>query len=107
MKALIFTTIMSLGLLSMNVISIRETNEVISESNPEKFEIKIKNDTNDVVKVVNVTSGESYILDKSVVTAIKIEKDDLLYYYKKGKKGALILTTSMDIQEKAKLLSEN
>lgn len=106
MKALIFTTIMSLGLLSMNVISIRETNEVINKSNPEKFEIKIKNDTNDVVKVVNVTSGESYILDKSIIKAIKIEKEDLLYYYEKGKKGALILMTSTNMKGKAQLLSK-
>ena len=46
MKNVIFTAILSFGLLLMNIVSLRQTNAIIkTEIITEKFDIKIKNDT--------------------------------------------------------------
>lgn len=72
----------------------------------EKFDIKIKNDTGNEVKVINAGSGGSYSLTKGATTTIKMEEGDKLHYYEKGKKGALILTASKDMHGKVQLLSK-
>lgn len=72
----------------------------------EKLDIKIKNDTDNEVKVINAGSGGSYSLTKGATTTIKMEEGDKLHYYEKGKKGALILTASKEIHGKVQLLSK-
>ena len=107
MKKVIIIAVLSLGLLSMNIISIKQTNEIFKEDAvSEKFDIKIKNDTDNEVKVINAGSGGSYSLTKGATTTIKMEEGDKLHYYEKGKKGALILTASKEMHNKVKLLSK-
>ena len=72
----------------------------------EKVDVKIKNDTNDEVKVINAGSGGSYSLTKNATTTIKMEEGDKLHYYEKGKKGALILVASKEMHGKVQLLSK-
>ena len=106
MKKIILIIIVCLGLLSFNKYSIdnRQINnfEVVAE----KFDIKIKNDTDADVKVINAGSGGSYSLTKGATTTIKMEEGDKLHYYEKGKKGDLILTASKDMSNKVQLLSK-
>ncbi len=107
MKKVIIIAVLSLGLLSMNIISLKQTNEIFKEDAvSEKFDIKIKNDTDNEVKVINAGSGGSYSLTKGATTTIKMEEGDKLHYYEKGKKGALILTASKEMHNKVKLLSK-
>ena len=107
MKNVIFTAILSFGLLLMNIVSLRQTNAIIkTEIITEKFDIKIKNDTDEDVKVINAGSGGSYSLTKNATTTIKMEDGDKLYYYNNGKKGALILTASKEMHNKVQLLSK-
>ncbi|WP_298138357.1 hypothetical protein [Flavobacterium sp.] len=72
----------------------------------EKFDIKIKNDTDNEVKVINAGSGGSYSLTKNATTNIKMEEGDKLHYYEKGKKGNLILTATKEMHGKVQLLSK-
>jgi len=106
MKKIIFISIIALTLISFNTssnaISKIEKLELVSE----KFDIKIKNDTDNEVKVINAGSGGSYSLTKGATTTIKMEDGDKLYFYEKGKKGALILTASKDMHGKVQLLSK-
>ncbi|GAB3716490.1 hypothetical protein [Flavobacterium koreense] len=106
MKKIIFISIIALTLISFNTssnaISKIEKLELVSE----KFDIKIKNDTDNEVKVINAGSGGSYSLTKGATTTIKMEEGDKLHYYEKGKKGALILTASKDMHGKVQLLSK-
>ena len=107
MKKVIVIAVLSFGLLSMNIVSIKQTNKnVKEESIAEKFDIKIKNDTDNEVKVINAGSGGSYSLTKGATTTIKMEEGEKLYYYENGKKGALILTASKDIHNKVQQLSK-
>ena len=106
MKKIIFISIIALTLISFNkssnAVSTIEKLELVSE----KFDIKIKNDTDNEVKVINAGSGGSYSLTKGATTTIKMEEGDKLHYYEKGKKGALILTASKDMHGKVQLLSK-
>ena len=107
MKKVVIISILSFGLLSMNVDAVTTTNIVCkSEYKAEKYDIKIKNDTDNVVKTINTGSGGSYSLAKNTVTTIKMEEGDKLHYYENGKKGALILTASKDLEGKVQLLSK-
>ena len=107
MKKVIIIAVLSLGLLSMNVFSIKQTNTSINkEAIVEKIDVKIKNDTDNVVKVINAGSGGSYSLTKGATTTLKMEDGDKLHYYENGKKGALILTASKDMHNKVQLLSK-
>jgi hypothetical protein len=72
----------------------------------EKFDIKIKNDTDNEVKVINAGSGGSYSLTKNATTTIKMEEGDKLHYYEKGKKGNLILTATKEMHGQVQLLSK-
>jgi hypothetical protein len=106
MKKIIFISIIALTVTSFNTpsntILKTEKLELVSE----KFDIKIKNDTDNEVKVINAGSGGSYSLTKGATTTIKMEEGDKLHYYEKGKKGALILTASKDMDGKVQLLSK-
>jgi len=104
MRKIVLIILMSFSLMSFYTYSTSTINniEVVSE----KFDIKIKNDTNNEVKVINAGSGGSYSLTKGATTTIKMEEGDKLHYYEKGKKGALILTASKEIHGKVQLLSK-
>ena len=105
MKKTILLVFLALGLMAMNAASVTKTsNKTVVVA--EKFDIKIKNDTNDEVKVINAGSGGSYSLTKNATTTIKMEEGDKLHYYEKGKKGALILVASKEMHGKVQLLSK-
>lgn len=87
-----------------NINATRKT--IATEVLSEKFDIKIKNDTDNVVKVINDGSGGSYSLTKGATTTIKMEEGEKLYYYEKGKKGDLILTATKEMDGKVQLLSK-
>lgn len=92
--------------MSFNSISTNSKFFIAKEIATEKFDIKIKNDTDNEVKVINAGSGGSYSLTKGATTTLKMEEGDKLHYYEKGKKGALILTASKDMHGKVQLLSK-
>ncbi len=71
-----------------------------------KIKIKIKNDTDDSFTVYNAGSGGSYNLTKGATTAISMDEGDKLYAYQGGKKGALLLTASADMDGKVQMLSK-
>jgi hypothetical protein len=106
MKKIIFISIIALTLISFNTSSNAISKTKKFELVSEKFDIKIKNDTDNEVKVINAGSGGSYSLTKGATTTIKMEEGDKLHYYEKGKKGALILTASEDMHGKVQLLSK-
>lgn len=105
MKKTILLLFLALGLMSMNTTSFHKpSNKTVLVA--EKLDIKIKNDTDDEVSVINAGSGGSYRLTKNATTTIKMEEGDKLHYYEKGKKGALILTASKEMNGKVQLLSK-
>ncbi|MEO8254885.1 MAG: hypothetical protein ABI554_10920 [Flavobacterium sp.] len=106
MRKLTLIAILTFGLFSFNSISNKKETVIVKESFAEKFDIKIKNDTEDDVKVINAGSGGSYSLTKNATTTIKMEEGDKLHYYEKGKKGALILIASKEMDGKVQLLSK-
>lgn len=106
MKKLIAAVFISIVLASMSFSTIENSAEIINVKKAEKLDIKIKNDTSEVVKVINTGSGGSYSLTKGATTTIKMEEGDKLHYYDNGKKGALILTASKEMDGKVQLLSK-
>ncbi|WP_298307812.1 hypothetical protein [Flavobacterium sp.] len=105
MKKTIFLLFLALSLMSMNTNSNHlSLNKEITIT--EKFDIKIKNDTDNEVKVINAGSGGSYSLTKNATTTIKMDEGDKLHYYEKGKKGNLILTATKEMHGKVQLLSK-
>lgn len=105
MKKAILILFLVFSLMSMNTNSnhLSLNKEIIIT---EKFDIKIKNDTDNEVKVINAGSGGSYSLTKNATTTIKMEEGDKLHYYEKGKKGNLILTATKEMHGKVQLLSK-
>ncbi len=106
MKKIIYLAILTIGLTSFTTISHKNQIVISNKIVGEKFDIKIKNDTDNEVKVINTGSGGSYSLSKNVTTTLKMEEGDKLHYYEKGKKGALILIASKDMDGKVQLLSK-
>ena len=106
MKTLIITAIMTFGIFNTNPFASFQSPKFENRVKAEKLDIKIKNDTGDVVKVINTGSGGSYSLAKNVTTTIKMEEGDKLHRYNQGKKGALILTASKDMDGKVQFLSK-
>jgi hypothetical protein len=104
MRKIVFIILMSFSLMSFYTYSTSTINNI--EVVAEKFDIKIKNDTDAEVKVINAGSGGSYSLTKGATTTIKMEEGDKLHFYEKGKKGALLLTASKDLHGKVQLLSK-
>ncbi len=70
-----------------------------------KYDIKIKNDTDEAVSTIN-TAGGGYNLAKGVTTTIKMEDGDELYIKDKGKKGRKLLTVTPEMDGKVQLLSK-
>lgn len=107
MKKTIILLFLAFGLLSMNTLSKKHRFGLSNEIRiAEKFDIKIKNDLDDEVSVINAGSGGSYRLTKNATTTIKMEEGNKLHYYEKGKKGALILTATKEMHGKVQLLSK-
>lgn len=107
MKKIIFITVLSLGLMSFDALPEKFISKVNSSKIVgEKLDIKIKNDTDADVKVINAGSGGSYSLTKNATTTIKMEEGDKLHYYDKGKKGDLILVASKEMHNKVQLMSK-
>ncbi|MBL7885542.1 MAG: hypothetical protein JNJ52_02250 [Flavobacterium sp.] len=105
MKKTILLLFLALSLMSMNTSTFnKQSNKTVLVA--EKFDIKIKNDLDDEVSVINAGSGGSYRLTKNATTTIKMEEGDKLHYYEKGKKGALILTATAAMHGKVQLLSK-
>jgi len=106
MKKIGILAILAFGLMSFSTVSINVAEVTINKSVTEKLDIKIKNDTDNDVKVINAGSGGSYSLTKNATTTIKMEEGDKLHYYEKGKKGALILVASTEMNGKVQFLSK-
>ena len=105
MKKAILILFLALSLMSMDTNSNHlGLNKEITIT--EKFDIKIKNDTDNEVKVINAGSGGSYSLTKNATTTIKMEEGYKLHYYDNGKKGNLILTATKEMHGKVQLLSK-
>lgn len=88
---------------NVTVASTITTTSVYSDS---KISIKIKNDGDDEITVINAGSGGTYRLSKNTVVTIKMDEGDKLFVYEKGKKGALLLEASSDMDGKVQLLSK-
>jgi len=107
MKKTILLLFSALSLMSMNAPAKKHRFGLLNEVKvAEKFDIKIKNDLDDEVSVINAGSGGSYRLTKNATTTIKMEEGDKLHYHEKGKKGALILTATAAMHGKVQLLSK-
>ena len=75
------------------------------ENDGDKISIKLKNDTDGEITVIN-SAGGTYKLQKNIVTTVKMAEGDKLWYYIKGKKGDLILTATGDMDGKLQLVSK-
>ena len=85
-----------------------ETNKPVFdliENVGDKISIKLKNDTDAEVTVIN-SAGGTYKLQKNIVTTVKMDEGDKLWYYVKGKKADLILTATADMDGKLQLVSK-
>lgn len=105
MKKLFFIALCSFGLMTTNV-SIANTTTTTSIYSDSKISIKIKNDGDNEITVINAGSGGTYRLSKNTVVTIKMEEGDKLFVYEKGKKGALLLEASPEMDGKVQLLSK-
>lgn len=96
------------ALLLLQAIPVRAGGVTITAVNTagDKYDIKIKNDSNDEITVYNAGSGGTYRLQKNVITTIKMENGDKLYIYEKGKKGRLLLTAGSEMDGKVQLFSK-
>lgn len=106
MKKLIAAVLISFILASMSFSTTENSTEIIYVKKSDKLDIKIKNDTSEAVKIINSGSGGSYSLTKGATTTLKMVVGDKLHYYNNGKKGALILTASKEMDGKVQLLSK-
>jgi hypothetical protein len=108
MKKTIFS--MAIAIFCMNII--HASFNPITPSNKsamivsDKIDIKIKNDTDDAISVINAGSGGTYRLQKNIVTTIKMDDGDKLYIYEGGKKGRLLLTASSELAGKVQIYSK-
>ncbi|MFN8285021.1 MAG: hypothetical protein U0U67_17490 [Chitinophagales bacterium] len=107
MKKLILTlTIAVFTVVTNTNLIIAANNTVVSKYASSSISIKLKNDGDDEVTVINAGSGGTYRLQKNIVTTIKMDEGDKLYIYEKGKKGALLLVASSEMDGKVQLLSK-
>ena len=85
-------------------LSVAKTKTEISSGS--SINIKLKNDGDEAITVINAGSGGTYKLQKNIVTTIKMDEGDKLFMYEKGKKGALLLVASSEMDGKVQLLSK-
>jgi hypothetical protein len=107
MNKTILTIILAFTMLMTNATSnLLSSNSKTSIYSGNVISIKLKNDTDEAFSVINAGSGGSYRLSKNTVVTIKMEEGDKLYMYEGGKKGALLLVASSEMDGKVQLVSK-
>jgi hypothetical protein len=107
MNKTILTIILAFTMLMTNATSnLLSSNSKTSIYSGNVINIKLKNDTDEAFSVINAGSGGSYRLSKNTVVTIKMEEGDKLYMYEGGKKGALLLVASSEMDGKVQLVSK-
>jgi hypothetical protein len=108
MKKIIFSVAIvtfSMNIIHASLYPIVPSNTVTTKA-ADKIDIKIKNDTDEAITVINAGSGGTYRLQKNIVTTIKMDDGDKLYIYDGGKKGRLLLTASSELVGKVQIYSK-
>jgi len=107
MNKSILTVMIALTMLLTNsTFSFASSKAKTSVYSSTSISIKLKNDTDDEMTVINAGSGGTYRLQKNIVTIIKMDAGDKLFIYEKGKKGALLLVASSEMDGKVQLISK-
>ncbi|MCC6582472.1 MAG: hypothetical protein IT271_02095 [Chitinophagales bacterium] len=107
MNKSILTVMIALTMLLTNsTISFANSKTKTSVYSGTSISIKLKNDTDDEMTVINAGSGGTYRLSKNTVVTIKMDEGDKLFVYEKGKKGALLLVASSEMDGKVQLVSK-
>ena len=107
MNKSILTVMIALTMLLTNsTISFAKGKTKTSIYSGTSISIKLKNDTDNEMSVINAGSGGSYRLSKNTVVTIKMDEGDKLFVYEKGKKGALLLVASSEMDGKVQLVSK-
>ena len=107
MNKTFLTIILAFTMLMTNATSsLLSSNSKTSIYSGNVISIKLKNDTDEAFSVINAGSGGSYRLSKNTVVTIKMEEGDKLYMYEGGKKGALLLVASSEMDGKVQLVSK-
>ncbi len=107
MNKSILTVIIALTMLLTNsTISFAKGKTKTSIYSGTSISIKLKNDTDNEMSVINAGSGGTYRLSKNTVVTIKMDEGDKLFVYEKGKKGALLLVASSEMDGKVQLVSK-
>ena len=104
-KLFALVAIAAIGFTTSSFVSNSTANVQEEAPYATKYDIKIKNDTDEAVSTIN-TAGGGYNLAKGVITTIKMEEGDELYIKEKGKKGRKLLTVTPDMDGKVQLLSK-
>lgn len=107
MNKSILTVMIALTMLLTNsTFSFASSKVKTSVYSSTSISIKLKNDTDDEMTVINAGSGGTYRLSKNTVVTIKMDEGDKLFVYEKGKKGALLLVASSEMDGKVQLVSK-
>lgn len=105
MKTKILIVILSLFILKTNAISAKKRNANVKFAGS-SISIKLKNDGDEAITVINAGSDGTYRLSKNTVVTKKMDEGDKLFVYENGKKGVLLLVASADMDNKVQLLSK-
>lgn len=105
-KSILTVIIAFTMLLTNSTISFAKGKTKTSIYSGTSISIKLKNDTDNEMSVINAGSGGSYRLSKNTVVTIKMDEGDKLFVYEKGKKGALLLVASSEMDGKVQLVSK-
>lgn len=105
-KSILTVIIAFTMLLTNSTISFAKGKAKTSVYSGTSISIKLKNDTDDEMTVINAGSGGTYRLSKNTVVTIKMDEGDKLFVYEKGKKGALLLVASSEMDGKVQLVSK-
>ena len=107
MNKSILTVMIALTMLLTNsTISFAKGKTKTSIYSGTSISITLKNDTDNEMSVINAGSGGTYRLSKNTVVTIKMDEGDKLFVYEKGKKGALLLVASSEMDGKVQLVSK-
>ncbi len=105
-KSILTVIIAFTMLLTNSTISFAKGKTKTSIYSGTSISIKLKNDTDNEMSVINAGSGGTYRLSKNTVVTIKMDEGDKLFVYEKGKKGALLLVASSEMDGKVQLVSK-
>ena len=107
MNKKILTIVIAICTLFTSVqIGFSKTTASTTATSSSSISIKLKNDTDDEMTVINAGSGGTYRLSKNTVVTIKMDEGDKLFVYEKGKKGAMLLVASSEMDGKVQLVSK-